>query len=343
MVDSSGRRIWIGNGGDQARSASCCRVLQWNILATGVTQKQNVPQLLDHGWDSEAAERVCDWATRRPLIVDQVVELQPEIITFQEIDCKMWRDLSADLTALGFAGEHTHYPHGWLQQDYGLAIFWHKASGWRQVCKGDELLRTLSECEGVAEIVNGVEQQHRALAVALERSSDDWRVAVVTAHPTWQGPEAIRVAQLSGALSVATRTAETAGWAKNHFDLLLCGDLNTTPDRISHLAAQDEGPVTFQFLTEEKGLLDVYTSFPGAFRGAVSRFTHGIEGITNEILDFILHSSGLRPVAVLQIDRDSVLQGQPLLPRVGYPSDHVHLACDLQRKEPPQLALHTSP
>jgi len=161
-------------------------------------------------------------------------------------------------------------------------------------------------------------------------------VAFACTHPNWKGLEAVRIATAQKVLGLARKACSAAGLTEQQVPIVMCGDFNTTPDKLTVPcnSAYDQGPQMFTYLTEYIGLREAYTSneqkafqcTPGIPREAFqrtgelkqrSRFTYAdLKGQLRdyEVMDFIFHSPTLEVVRLLQMDRDAILHGRPCIP-----------------------------
>lgn len=321
-------RQWVHWGGT---SSSTVRVLTWNLLSDQVVKAQTEPYVKDY----EDPVSACKWEKRRALIVAEVSTQRPDVIAFQEVSQLMWRNLSADLKDLGYEGVHQGYPYGPSNAEYGIAIFWRMpwkavATNARKMAEHGDFLAT---CPPQYQ-----QQPHWALGASLVGPGGR-RLAVASMHGQAKGPEQLRIAQALTTLSVALEASEKAGCNPPDVPVIICGDFNTVSD--SKMRFQDaikrwehyaEGPVTHEYLTKTTGLMDALTHKPGFAKDDRSAFTFAVPpeapALTGQVIDFMFHTSGLAPIGCLQLDHDATMQGRPLLPHSGYPSDHIHLVCD---------------
>ena len=317
-----------------ASRENCLRVMSWNVLHQGLCMDNNSKYVspLEHAGLA--------WEHRLRLIVDEIGRHLPDAIALQEVgtqveptDSKhrpnpdMFGDLTIQLAALGYSGLHAAHINS-------SAVFWRRPFR----LKASQLSNTWGN--------------RRAVAVVLE-SSAGGHVTFVSMHAGWRGEEQVRINEVTHALEIAARARNAAGLSPQQAPLVMCGDFNTSPDKLTVNACRSEGPRVFDWLTKgTPGLREVYTAnHEVAFQwqgpcpltdpvassdienaAGKSRFTYcrGGEPMRDyEVMDFVFHSPCLTPVGLLQMDRGAVLQGRRAIPHSGFPSDHTPLVCDL--------------
>lgn len=317
---AQGSRRWI-RWGD---AAPAVRVLTWNVLTDQVVSQQNEKYVKDYEADPSG---VCSWERRLPLMLAEITKASPDVMAFQEVSQRMWQDLRLELHSLGYDGSYHGYLFGWLNSEYGVAVFWRVP--WMALACNHRFLADHDEFLAACPL-QYQQQPHWAVAACLIGPGGQ-RLAVSSVHPTWKGPEQVRIAQATAAVAVAHEAAGKAGESPADVPVIICGDFNTISDyKRRDVEHYSEGPVMHKYLTTRAGLQDALTYKAGFAKDAPSSFTFAIPpGRRDEVIDFIFHSPGLIPVGCLQLDREATLQGRPYLPHAGYPSDHVHLVCDL--------------
>merc|ERR1712232_713228 len=144
--------------------------------------------------------------TRLPLLLNEIAEQSPDVICFQEVSQLMWRDLVSTLKEFGYDGAHRSYPFGWIQAEYGVAIFWR--APWIAAAINARCIAEMPQFIDICPVEHQ-DQNHWAVSAALI-GPDDHQVAIASVHPTWKGPEVVRIGQALATVAIARAASEQA-------------------------------------------------------------------------------------------------------------------------------------
>nr|XP_032814813.1 nocturnin [Petromyzon marinus] len=298
-----GREFVPVEGLDPSPPTHSFRIMQWNVLA----------QALGEGKDNFVCCRPADltWAARWPLILDEIVSYQPDLICLQEVD-RYHDAFSPALNQLGYGGAFVpkrHSPCLDVQPNYGpdgCAIFYRK--------ERFELLGGYAIGLRAEPIPYPTHQVLLVLKLCYVDTGHSLTVAC-THLKARQGWERLRAAQAKHLLTCLNSDQEA-----REGPLVVCGDFNAKPAETVHQL----------FAASALGLSSAYRklSEDGQTEPPFTTWTVRAGGETQATLDYIWYSqNALRVEQLLNLPSERDI-GSGRLPSSTYPSDHLSLVCD---------------
>jgi len=250
----------IGAPRVRAREGAALRVLQWNVLADGLSDdgflvRDVLDGAADGVSDQAAAERakrnhaaVVDWTRRWARMLEFIAAAKPDVIALEELD--HMADAQEELRALGYEcavhGKQYRPVHEWADasgrdparylqhlRDVGVALAPKTRSNCRKLG-----LRTREDADddGVALFwrsdkfdllsldflaFDDAKRDQGAVRATLRRKSDELAFAVIAAHlSSGVENEAARLEELTSLL----------GWCERGTPTVWCADTNEAPD-----------------------------------------------------------------------------------------------------------------
>ncbi|KAL0280748.1 UNVERIFIED_CONTAM: hypothetical protein PYX00_001957 [Menopon gallinae] len=276
------------------------RVLQWNVLSQCLGK--------NHDCFVESAEGVLDWPARRIMMLQEIIQYNPDVICLQEVD--HFRFLEAALGSIGYSGKFFEKPDSpclYLADNNGpdgTAVFFRKSK-----------FELISSHTRILEVWR-IQSNQVSLACLLRERSTGEEICVAATH----------LKAKAGALLATLRDnqgKDLLNWLSTVSDgrpIVLCGDFNAEPTE----------PVYMSTTTHSLGLRSAY-----CVDGEEPRYTTWkirAEGEICHTIDYIFHSGRLSPAALLEFPDEETI-GPARVPSLHYPSDHFSLVADFSLRK----------
>lgn len=311
------KRTWMG--GDDHLSGKKLRVVQFNILADGLSGMDR-----NKGGFTESPVDSLAWEYRRGRIVEETFRhFDPDIVACQEVDHFDW--LAAEMALRGMRGTFIKKADSPCKRSLdptledGCALFWRESTVAVAATHTLHYERLTPDGEATGESANQV-------AIISEMRTRDGNVPFVVAvshllaMKTAEGERA-RAQQMAQLLR---RTGEVAAAAAVPTTAtVICLDANAAPNE----SASARYPPEAYPAALAHGMRSAYAEALGAEPAWTTYKKRGAR-VAKHVIDYILLSPGVRVRRVLLPPADDDLDASAL-PGWRYPSDHVALMAEL--------------
>lgn len=248
------------------------------------------------------------WETRRWRLLEEILRYQPDVICLQEVD--HFSLLERALASVGYSGRFVPKPDSpciYLADNNGpdgCAIFVRDAK-FDIMDVGSRILE-----------VWRVQSNQVVLALNLRHKGTGREVCVATTHLKARQGALLSTLRNEQGKDMLDWLAGRAGGRP----LLLSGDFNADPSEPVYHSVTSH---------EELRLSSAYKAGQYTGDGTADYTTWKVRetGEQKYVLDYIFHSAGLQPVAVLEMPTEAEV-GENRLPSLQFASDHLSLVAD---------------
>eukprot|EP00435_Cladocopium_sp_Y103_P002399 s3079_g1.t1 len=282
------RKIHVAMQESLWRGGRALRVLSFNVLAESKQSEEK--------WLASAADALKDWAHRRLRLLEVVLQEDPDLIFLQELDVKGRKEsvLCPELKEAGYDAVFPAVPPTASARHVAVpALFLRR--------RRFGILRDSASLDFAAV----------AVVQDLEGAAT---LAVASGHMTSgkdESAEAQRSEEVSKLLDLL------AEFAADH--VIFACDLNAMPVVDSKIGA----PLAYSSaLRHPLHLRSAYAT--GSAEPTYTTWKIRPKGEIKRTIDYIFHSSSLRPSSILSLPSDAEMAPERL-PRLAYPSDHMAL------------------